>query len=178
MRLGGVALCRRAATKAQVSHLSQIVEESRENVGAGVMGRNMLGPVGGGDWGDGRWKGWWGDDPPYHYDVFVVTHHPREPVAMRTARHTTSSPTGSSARRSGQRRPRTARTSCSGAALRSSTNTWRRAISTSLSFTSFPCCVGGGARLFDDLDGAKIELEQVRAVEAPGVTHVKYGVRT
>ena len=55
---------------------------SRENVGAGVMGRNMFGPIGGGDWGDGQWKGWWGDDPPYHNDVFVLTHHPREPVEM------------------------------------------------------------------------------------------------
>jgi hypothetical protein len=46
------------------------------------MGRNMFGPVGGGDWGNGEWKGWWGDTPPYRYDIFVVTHHPREPVAM------------------------------------------------------------------------------------------------
>src|SRR5207237_353106 len=51
-------------------------------VGAGVMGRNMFGPGGGGDWGDEQWKGWWGDDPPYHNDVFVLTHHPRERVEM------------------------------------------------------------------------------------------------
>ncbi len=66
----------------EVNASARIVEESRENIGAGVMGRNMFGPVGGGDWGDGRWKGWWGDNPPYHNDVFVVTHHPREPVEM------------------------------------------------------------------------------------------------
>ena len=59
-----------------------VVEESIENVGAALMGRNMFGPVGGGPWGDEEWKGWWGDDPPYHYPVFVLTHHPREAVEM------------------------------------------------------------------------------------------------
>jgi dihydrofolate reductase len=49
--------------------------------GAYVMGRNMFGP-GRGDW-DLDWKGWWGDDPPYHAPVFVLTHHPREPLVMQ-----------------------------------------------------------------------------------------------
>src|ERR671914_2571485 len=66
----------------EVNESSRIVEESRENVGAGVMGRNMFGPIGGGPWGDEDWRGWWGDDPPYHYPVFILTHHPREPVEM------------------------------------------------------------------------------------------------
>jgi dihydrofolate reductase len=48
--------------------------------GAFIMGRNMFGPIRG-EW-DGDWKGWWGDEPPYHAPVFVLTHHPREPVAM------------------------------------------------------------------------------------------------
>jgi hypothetical protein len=46
------------------------------------MGRNMFGPIGGGAWGDEQWTGWWGDNPPYHYPVFIVTHHPRDPVEM------------------------------------------------------------------------------------------------
>jgi dihydrofolate reductase len=66
----------------EVNESARIVEESRENVGASVMGRNMFGPIGGGDWGDGEWTGWWGDNPPYHYPVFIVTHHPRDPVEM------------------------------------------------------------------------------------------------
>jgi dihydrofolate reductase len=66
----------------EVNASSQIIDESRANVGAAVMGRNMFGPPGGGAWGDEQWKGWWGDHPPYHYDVFVVTHHQREPVEM------------------------------------------------------------------------------------------------
>src|SRR3954453_15774982 len=79
----------------EVNESTPIMEESRANIGAGVMGRNMLGPfaggvrgakrvgpIGGGDGGDGKWKGGWGDNPPYRYDVFIVTHHPRESVEM------------------------------------------------------------------------------------------------
>ena len=66
----------------EVNESTRIVEESRENVGAGVMGRNMFGPPGGGPWGDEQWTGWWGDNPPFHYPVFVLTHHPRQPLEM------------------------------------------------------------------------------------------------
>jgi dihydrofolate reductase len=52
-----------------------------ENLGAWIMGRNMFGPIRG-DWGDEQWKGWWGDNPPYHVPVFVLTHHPRAPLEM------------------------------------------------------------------------------------------------
>jgi dihydrofolate reductase len=54
---------------------------SMQNLGAWIMGRNMFGPVRGG-WPDETWKGWWGDNPPYHCDVFVLTHHARKPVEM------------------------------------------------------------------------------------------------
>ena len=50
-------------------------------VGAWIMGRNMFGPVRG-PWPDDTWKGWWGDEPPYHTPVFVLTHHPRAPLTM------------------------------------------------------------------------------------------------
>jgi dihydrofolate reductase len=53
-----------------------------ENVGAWILGRNMFGPVRG-PWPDESWKGWWGDEPPYHVPVFVLTHHPRAPIAMK-----------------------------------------------------------------------------------------------
>ncbi|GAB1689937.1 dihydrofolate reductase family protein [Krasilnikovia sp. M28-CT-15] len=53
-----------------------------ENIGATVMGRNMFGPVRG-PWPDESWRGWWGEEPPYHHDVFVLTHHPRADVPMR-----------------------------------------------------------------------------------------------
>src|SRR3954471_7786810 len=52
------------------------------NVGAWIMGRNMFGPVRG-PWLDESWKGWWGDEPPYHVPTFVLTHHARKPVEMK-----------------------------------------------------------------------------------------------
>jgi dihydrofolate reductase len=52
-----------------------------DNVGAWILGRNMFGPVRG-EWPDESWKGWWGDNPPYHTDVFVLTHHARKPIEM------------------------------------------------------------------------------------------------
>jgi len=52
-----------------------------QNVGAWILGRNMFGPVRG-PWPDENWKGWWGDTPPYHVPVFVLTHHPRESLTM------------------------------------------------------------------------------------------------
>jgi dihydrofolate reductase len=52
-----------------------------DNLGAWILGRNMFGPIRGA-WPDNVWKGWWGDDPPYHCPVFVLTHHPRESITM------------------------------------------------------------------------------------------------
>ena len=59
-----------------------IAEQGFENIGAWIMGRNMFGPVRG-PWPDDSWKGWWGDEPSYHCDVFVLTHHARQPLEMK-----------------------------------------------------------------------------------------------
>ncbi len=56
--------------------------QSFENVGAWIIGRNMFGPIRG-PWKDDSWKGWWGDEPPYHVPVFVLTHHVRAPLPMK-----------------------------------------------------------------------------------------------
>jgi dihydrofolate reductase len=58
-----------------------IAERSFDRIGAWILGRNMFGPVRG-PWPDYSWKGWWGDEPPYHTPVFVLTHHPRPPLEM------------------------------------------------------------------------------------------------
>jgi dihydrofolate reductase len=57
------------------------VARSFVNLGAWIMGRNMFGPIRG-DWPDDSWKGWWGDNPPYHVPVYVLTHYPRDPISM------------------------------------------------------------------------------------------------
>lgn len=58
------------------------VARSNANIGAWILGRNMFGPIRG-DWPDEHWTGWWGDNPPYHCPVFVLTHHPRPSVTMQ-----------------------------------------------------------------------------------------------
>jgi dihydrofolate reductase len=63
----------------EVNASTEIVQESLANVGATIMWRNMFGG-GAGAWGDEPWQGWWGEDPPFHVPVFVLTHHAREPL--------------------------------------------------------------------------------------------------
>jgi dihydrofolate reductase len=161
----------------EINQSTWVMEETFENVGAGLMGRNMFGPAGGGDWGDEQWKGWWGENPPYHNDVFVLTHHPRQPVPMQggTTFHFVTDGIELAIER--------AKESADGQDVR----LWGGAqvvqeclaagLLDELELHIVPLLLGAGARLFDNLGGAEIELEQVRAVEAPGVTHVKYQVR-
>ena len=61
---------------------NQVAEQGFDNLGAWILGRNMFGPVRG-PWPDESWKGWWGDEPPYHVPVFVLTHHARKPLEMK-----------------------------------------------------------------------------------------------
>jgi len=61
---------------------NQMAERGMANIGAWILGRNMFGPVRG-PWPDDSWKGWWGEEPPYHVPAFVLTHHARAPIAMK-----------------------------------------------------------------------------------------------
>ena len=61
---------------------NKMAEQGFENLGAWILGRNMFGPVRG-PWPDESWKGWWGEEPPYHVPVFVLTHHARAPLKMK-----------------------------------------------------------------------------------------------
>ena len=60
---------------------NDFAERGMEGIGAWILGRNMFGPIRG-DWPDDQWKGWWGEEPPYHTPVFVLTHHPRKSIQM------------------------------------------------------------------------------------------------
>jgi dihydrofolate reductase len=66
----------------EVNVSNQVAQERLANVGVTIMGRNMFGPVRG-SWPDASWRGWWGENPPFHHPVFVLTHHPREPLQMQ-----------------------------------------------------------------------------------------------
>lgn len=161
----------------EVNESTSIMQETLENVGAGVMGRHMFGPVSG-DWEDEQWKGWWGEDPPYHNDVFILTHHPREPLEMEggTTFHFVTDGI--------ERALKRAKESAEGQDVR----LWGGAqviqqylaagLLDVLELHIVPVLLGDGARLFENLGGAEIKLEQVRVVEAPGVTHLKYRVMT
>jgi dihydrofolate reductase len=61
---------------------NSIAEQGFENIGAWILGRNMFGPIRG-KWPDESWKGWWGEEPPYHTPVYVLTHHARKPIKMK-----------------------------------------------------------------------------------------------
>jgi len=156
----------------------RVQEEVMENVGAGIMGRNMFGPIGGGDWGDGDWKGWWGEDPPYHYPVFVVTHHPRDPVEMRggTTYHFVTDGIEAALER--------AKDAAGGkdVMVYGGGDVARQYLAAGLldelELHVTPVLLGGGSRLLDDLGGADVRLEQIRAVEGSGVAHLKYRVVT
>jgi dihydrofolate reductase len=100
-----------------------------EDIGSWILGRNMFGPVRG-PWPDETWKGWWGDEPPYHCQVFVLTHHARAPIEMKGGTVFISSPMASRRRCSGHARPPAARTSAWAAASRPSGNFCGRAWST------------------------------------------------
>jgi dihydrofolate reductase len=162
----------------EVNESARIVEESRENVGAGVMGRNMFGPPGGGGWGDGEWTGWWGDDPPYHCPVFILTHHPRDPVEMKggTTFHFVTDGIESALERA------TEAAGGKDVMLWGGAQVARQYLATGLldelELHVVPVLLGDGARLFDSLGDAEVRLEQLRAVEAPGVAHLKYRVVT
>jgi len=85
-------------TGGDVNASTQVVEESRTGVGAVIMGRNMFGG-GPGPWReDPPWTGWWGDDPPYHAPVFVLTHHMRAPLVMQGGTTFTALPSSGSSR--------------------------------------------------------------------------------
>jgi dihydrofolate reductase len=126
---------------------------------------------------EGQWKGRWGDDPPYHNDVFILTHHPRDPVEMEggTVYHFVTHGI--------ERALELARKAATGRDVR----LWGGAQAIQqyvaaglldvLELHVVPVLLGDGERLFDNLGEARPRLEQVRAIEAPGVTHLKYRVR-
>jgi dihydrofolate reductase len=158
----------------EVNESTRVFEEAVENIGAAVMGRNMFGPIGGGAWGDEQWTGWWGDEPPYHYPVFILTHHPRDAVVMKggTTFHFVTDGIESALDQAKE------------AAGGKDVMLWgggqvaqqylAAGLLDELELHVVPVVLGGGSRLFDNLRDAEVQLEQVRAVGAPGVAHLKY----
>jgi dihydrofolate reductase len=141
-------------------------------VGAAIMGRNMFGPIRG-PWGDGQWNGWWGDDPPYHSPVFVLTHHPRPPVTMDggTTFHFVIDGIGAALER--------AFTASGGKDVRlyggaATVQQYLRAgLIDDLHLVIAPVLLGDGERLFDQLDGGAAGYECVELISSPAATHAR-----
>jgi dihydrofolate reductase len=154
---------------------SAVFEETLENIGATVMGRNMFGG-GPGPWGEEPWNGWWGDEPPFHTPVFVLTHHEREPLEKEggTTFHFVTDGIESALEQ--------AKEAAGGkdVSLGGGAGVARQYLAAGLIdemlLNVVPVLLGDGTRLLEGLDPAAVGLEQVLVVEAPGVAHLKYRV--
>ena len=151
---------------------SELVEESIAARGATIMGRNMFG--GEGPWGDDPWEGWWGDDPPFGHPVFVVTHHEREPLHKGDTTFTFVTDGIESAAEQGHAAAGDKDVLVAGGANVAQQFLQAGLVDEVLLHVA-PVLLGGGERLFDNV-GPDLELEQTQAVEAPGVTHLRYRV--
>jgi dihydrofolate reductase len=153
---------------------SQVIEEARANVGAHIMGRNMFGG-GRGPWPDDPpWRGWWGDDPPYHTPVYVLTHHPREPLEMAGGTTFFFVTEGIEHALAEARAAAGERDVVIGGGADAIRQFLAAGLVDEFELNIAPVVLGAGER---PLDGAgELALEQVRVLEAPGVAHVKYRV--
>ena len=145
-------------------------------IGATIMGRNMFGPIRG-PWGSEPWKGWWGDNPPYHHPVFVLTHHPRPPLTMEGG--TTFSfvddrieaVLGQAVDAAGGMDVRL------GGGASTVQQYLRAGLIDDLHVVIVPILLGAGERLFDHLEGGPDGYECVEFVSSPSVAHVRFAPR-
>src|SRR4051794_37983077 len=153
---------------------TSVLDEETANVGAEIMGRGKFGPASRGPWGDDAWQGWWGDDPPFHKPVFVLTHHEREPLTLSDTTFTfVTDGIGSALERA--REAAGQRDVFIGGGADVINQYLAAGLVDELALSVAPVILGGGARLFEGV-GSYVKLELVRTVDAPGVTHVKYRV--
>jgi len=153
----------------------QVVADMLEGMGATVMGRNMFGPIRG-RWADSDWRGWWGDEPPYHCPVFVLTHHAHDPIELRggTTFHFVTD---------GIEAAYALAVDAAGGApisIAGGASCARQAIAAGIvdeiDLQINPLILGSGERLFEGFEAGKPALEIERLLEAPGVVHVRYRV--
>jgi dihydrofolate reductase len=157
----------------EVNASSEVLEEATAGTGAVIMGRNMFGPVRG-PWTEPLWNGWWGEEPPFHCPVFVLTHHEREPLTLgeTTFHFVTEGP---------ERAVELAREAAGdedvsvGGGGETIQQLIRAGLLDEMLINQVPLILGGGERLLDGLP-ASVKLEQTRVVEAPDVAHLFYSL--
>jgi len=161
----------------EVNESTAVVEESLVNIGATVMGRNMFGGHPG-PWDAKKpWNGWWGDDPPYHHPVFVLTHHARAPLELEGGTSFTFVTGGAAAALEQARRAARGKD----VSLAGGANAARQYLDAGrvdeMEIHLVPVLLGSGERLFDGAGDDLHGLELVRTVAAPQVTHLKFARR-
>ena len=143
-----------------------------EGVGASIMGRNMFGPIRGG-WGDEQWTGWWGDTPPYHHPVFVLTHHPRASITMEggTTFHFVTDGVEAALERAVEAAGgRDVRIAGGPSTIR---QYLRAGLIDEMHYVISPILLGAGERLLDNLDEVRTGYRCVELVSSPAVAHVR-----
>jgi dihydrofolate reductase len=160
----------------EVNASTAVVEELQGNVGATIMGRNMFGG-GPGPWGDDPWEGWWGDDPPFHAPVFVLTHHGREPLEKEGGTTFTFVTDGIESALDQATEAAVGRDVSLGGGAEVVQQYLAAGLLDELHLSVVPVLLGSGRRLLEGLGDAEVELEQTGVIEAPGVTHLSYLVR-
>lgn len=156
-----------------VNASTPVIEEAVANVGAEIMGRGKFGG-GPGPWGEDPWPGWWGEDPPFHMPVFVLTRYKRDRLTLSDTTFTFVTD-GIEAALEQARAAAAGKDVTVGGGADVINQYLAAGLVDELELNVVPLVLGGGARLFEGV-GPDVSLEQVRAVEAPGVTHLKYRV--
>ncbi len=158
----------------EVNESAQVVKESLDNLGATIMGRNMFGGHPG-PWDSKKpWNGWWGNNPPYHHPVFVLTHYPREPLLLEGGNTFTFVTDGiNSALEQAQRAANGKDISLAGGACAAQEYLVAGLVD-EMEISMSPILLGSGERLFDGVGDDLHGLKLVRTVAAPGVTHLKF----
>jgi dihydrofolate reductase len=152
---------------------SPVMEEALENVGATIMGRNMFGG-GPGPWGEDPWDGWWGDDPPFHHPVFVLTHHERERLQKQGGNSFTFVTDGIESALDQAKEAAGGKDISLAGGAEVAQQYLAAGLVDEMLLNLVPVLLDGGTRLFENLGDAEIGLEQVQVIEAPEVTHLRY----
>jgi dihydrofolate reductase len=154
---------------------TSVIEREDDNIGAIIMGRNMFGG-GPGPWPEEPWNGWWGDDPPFHLPVVVLTHHPREALVCEGGTTFTFVTDGlESALRVARGYAHGLDIAISGGAGVAQ-QFFAAGLVDEFMIHLVSVFLGEGVRLFDDVTMTSVVLDQLNVVEAPGVTHLTYRV--
>ena len=151
---------------------SEVLDEVFQNVGAYIMGRKMFGG-GDGPW-DETWKGWWGDNPPYHVPVFVLTHHARQPLSMRGGTTFTFVTEGVDSALQQARSAAGDRDVSIAGGARTVRQYLAAGMLDELYLHVVPVILGAGERLLENVGDPT--LEPVKVIASPAVTHMKYRI--